>query len=82
MPAQEERERHAGWATSTFRRRMNKKGNGEGQRMDWDGEAGGEDERYGQKDEVGRGHKLVYWERKQMKTYEARWKVSDACSQI
>lgn len=64
MPAQEERARPAGWAGSTFRRRMNRKGDGGGMRVDRDEEAGGEDEHYGQEDEVGRGHGLVYWERK------------------
>lgn len=39
---------------------MNRKGDGGGMRVDRDEEAGGEDEHYGQEDEVGRGHGLVY----------------------
>ena len=60
------RARHAGWATSTFRQRVNRKRDGEGVGVDWDGEVGGggDDEHRGQEDEVGRGHELVYWERK------------------
>lgn len=59
MPAQEERERHAGRATSTFCQRMNIKGNKGGERMELQGKDRVRTDTMNKRVKVERGHELV-----------------------